>query len=443
VALAAPVGTAEVCLVGDQREDYERRIPLNQEDNDQGGYFWGMPMPHKRRMSVDYAELRSLVEAHRQELLDFAQRLVQKPSMPGEEGEVAALLLGEMQSLGYDQVWRDEAGNVIGHVGGEGGPSLMFNGHMDHVDAGDPSQWAHPPFGGEVHDEALWGRATVDMKGALAAMVYAGGLVRELGLTPPGDLYVSGVVQEEVGGLGSRYLSQTLPVDRAVVGEASGNHLRRGHRGRVELRLHLEGRAVHASMPDLGANPHFSLARFLDGLVALEMVSDKEYGASTVAPTLIASEPQSANVTPSNVNLVLDWRNIPGEQPKEIVAKLEALLNDSLQPGCRGRVQLATKALVSYSGFQMTYPDTFPSFTTPAAHPWLLQARECLAAVLEREMRVGAWRFATDGGHFAAAGATVLGFGPGDEALVHTIEEHLPIDQLEESALGYLVLALL
>ena len=195
-------------------------------------------------------------------------------------------------------------------------------------------------------------------------------------------------------------------------------------------------------MPDLGVNPHFSLARFLDGLGALQMVSNEDYGASTVAPTRVTSEPQSANVTPSDVRLVLDWRNIPGEQPDEIVSKLQALLNDSLEPGCQGRVQLATKELVTYTGFQMIYPDTFPSFTTPAAHPWLLRAQGCLAAALEREVEVGAWRFATDGGHFAAAGATVLGFGPGDDALVHTVEERLPVDQLEESVAGYLVLAL-
>jgi putative selenium metabolism hydrolase len=318
----------------------------------------------------------------------------------------------------------------------------MFNGHMDHVDAGDPSQWAHPPFGGEVHGGDLWGRATVDMKGALAAMVYAGGLLKELGMTLPGDLYVSGVVQEEVGGLGSRHLSQTLSVDRAVIGEASNNHLRRGHRGRLELKVHLLGRAVHASMPDLGVNPHFSLARFVDRLKALPMVKDVDYGASTVAPTLVTSEPQSANVTPSDVRLVLDWRNIPGEQPDEIVSKLQTLLNESLDTGCDGRVHLATKVLLSYSGFGMTYPDTFPSFTTPAAHPWLLRAQECLAAALQHEVEVGAWRFATDGGHFAAAGSTVIGFGPGDDTLVHTVEERLPVDQLEESVVGYLVLAL-
>jgi putative selenium metabolism hydrolase len=391
---------------------------------------------------MDSAELWSLVEAHRQDLIPFAQKLVQTYSMPGQEAQIAALIQAEMERLGYDRVWLDEVGNVVGHIAGGAGTSLMFNGHLDHVDAGDHERWSHPPFGGEIHHGELWGRAAADMKGALAAMVYAGGLVKKLPAPLPGDLYVSAVVQEEVGGLGARHLARTLPIDRVVVGEASHNHLRRGHRGRVELHARWNGRSVHASMPDLGINPHFSMVRFVDGLKTLDMGRDPDYGVSTVAPTRIQSEPASANVTPSDLRLALDWRNVPGESHNEIVSKLEALLERTLEPGCQGSVQIAQKELVSHTGFEMAYPDTFPSFTTPAGHPWLVEAQTALETALGHGVEVGIWRFATDGGHFAAAGATVLGFGPGDDAVVHTVEERLPLDQLVESVVGYMALAL-
>lgn len=280
------------------------------------------------------------------------------------------------------------------------------------------------------------------MKGALAAMVYAGGLARELGVSLPADLYVSGVVQEEVGGLGSRHLAATLPVDRVIVGEASRNGLRRGHRGRVELDARFDGRSVHASMPDLGVNPHFSMARFLSNLPLMEMASDPDYGRSSVAPTRTTSEPESANVTPSTLRLTLDWRNIPGEHPEQITAKLQALASQSREPGCQVEITVAVKELASYTGFRMRYPDEFPSFTTQADHQWLVQSRSVLEAVWSRQVDVGTWRFATDGGHFAAAGATVLGFGPGDDSVVHTEEERLPVEELVESAVGYLALCL-
>jgi putative selenium metabolism hydrolase len=391
---------------------------------------------------TDHAELWNLAETEKKDLIGFAQQLVRTPSMPGEEAEMAVLLQRKMEQLGYDDVWRDKVGNVIGRIGGDSGPSLMLNGHMDHVDVGDEALWPHPPFGGEIHQGKIWGRASVDMKGALAAMIYAGALAKRSGRRLPGDVFVSGVVQEEVGGLGSRYLAKTLPVDRVIVGEASQNELRRGQRGRVELNVRLEGRSVHASMPDLGVNPHFSMARFLGNLPLMEMESDPDYGRSSVAPTRIHSEPGSANVTPSSLHLVLDWRNIPGEQPEQVAVKLKAALDEDLQPGCEGQVAVAMKELVSYTGFQMTYPDTFPSFTTAADDPWVVRTRSVLEAVWGREVEVGTWRFATDGGHFALEGAAVLGFGPGDDAVVHTVDECLPVEQLVEGAAGYLALCL-
>jgi succinyl-diaminopimelate desuccinylase len=391
---------------------------------------------------VNNAEPWHVAEAHRDRLIAFAQKLVQTPSTAGQEGAVAALIQAEMMRLGYDQVGVDEAGNVVGRIAGRDGPTLMMNGHMDHVDAGQEADWPYPPFGGEIHGGALWGRGAADMKGALAAMVYAGGLVKMLGTRPPGDRTVTAVVQEEVGGLGARYLAETLPVDRVVVGEASGNHLRRGHRGRVELTAHFEGRSVHASMPDLGVNPQFSMARFVTGLRKLHMAADPVYGSSTVAPTRVVSAPSSSNVTPSMLRLALDWRNVPGEGNEEIVDGLETLLARSLEPGCQGRIEVATRELVSYTGLRMSYPDAFASFTTAADHPWLCEAQRTLATALGREVEVGVWRFATDGGHMAAAGATVIGFGPGDDAVVHTVEERLPLDQLVESVVGYMALAL-
>jgi putative selenium metabolism hydrolase len=387
-------------------------------------------------------ELWNLVMADREDLVAFAQELVRTPSMPGQEGDIARLIEAEMQRLAYDKVWIDQAGNVVGRIAGSSGPSTMLNGHMDHVDAGDPADWLHPPFGGEIHDAALWGRGAADMKGSLAAMVHAGGVIKRLGTPLAGDLYVSGVVQEEVGGLGARYLAHTLPVMRAVIGEASGNNLRRGHRGRVELGVCFRGRSVHASMPTLGINPHFSMASFIDGLGSLNMPSEPVYGTSTVAPTRISSQPESANVTPSELRLRLDWRNVPGEPTEEVLAKLETLLARSLKPECEGQVEVVTKDLTSYTGLQMSYADCFPSFTTQADHPWLLEAQSVLSAALGRDVEVGAWRFATDGGHFAAAGATVLGFGPGDETVVHTVRECLPLEQLVESVVGYVALCL-
>jgi acetylornithine deacetylase/succinyl-diaminopimelate desuccinylase-like protein len=156
----------------------------------------------------------------------------------------------------------------------------------------------------------------------------------------------------------------------------------------------------------------------------------------------VTSEPESANVTPSALHLALDWRNVPGETPEQVLTKLESSQASSLQPGCLGWVEVGVKDLVTYTGFRSAYPNIFPSLTTREDHPYLVQARAALAALLNREVEVGTWRLASDGAHFAAEGVTVLGFGPGDESLVHTVEERLPLEQLIESAVGYVALAM-
>jgi succinyl-diaminopimelate desuccinylase len=102
---------------------------------------------------------------------------------------------------------------------------------------------------------------------------------------------------------------------------------------------------------------------------------------------------------------------------------------------------VATKELVSYTGAAMQYPDEFPSFTTEPGDPFLLRAQARLSELLGRRVETGIWRFATDGGHLAAAGTTVLGFGPGDDTLVHTVQERMPVEQLVESVAGYMALA--
>ena len=387
-------------------------------------------------------DLRALAEEARPGLIRFCQRLIQTPSPSGQEGAVAALVQEEMQRLGFDRVWTDAAGNVIGLVRGRGGPPGMFNAHMDHVDPGDPSRWPYPPFGGEIHDGKIWGRGTADVKGPLAAMIHALGTLLQAGLRPAGDVYLAAVVMEEVGGWGTQHLLREVHPAWAVVGEATGNQLARGQRGRIEVVVRFTGRSVHASTPERGANPHYALARFLSRLQNMEMARDPEFGSSTVAPTLIRSDVASDNIIPGELRLHLDWRNIPGESPEDVLARLRPLVEASLIPGCTGTVELHQREMCTYTGQEVRYPDVFPSFGLPADHPLVEEARRILARALGRPVDAMIWRFATDGGHLMQAGVPAIGFAPAEKHLVHTPQEHIDIDMLVEGLVGYMALAL-
>ncbi|MEZ4517343.1 MAG: hypothetical protein R3C44_11090 [Chloroflexota bacterium] len=79
--------------------------------------------------------------------VDFTQRLIRTPSMPGDEAAIGQLVAEELRRLGYDEVWQDGIGNVFGRIYGRDRslPALVLNTHLDHVDVGDPALWpAHP-----------------------------------------------------------------------------------------------------------------------------------------------------------------------------------------------------------------------------------------------------------------------------------------------------------
>jgi len=386
--------------------------------------------------------LFALAESYREAMVTFCQRLIQTPSLPGQEGDVAQLVHDEMQKLHYDEVWVDRAGNVIGLMRGEeGGSSLMLNCHMDHVDPGDPGVWPFPPYSGHISDGAVWGRGASDVKGALATQVYAIGALREAGIELPGDVYVTAVVMEEIGGVGTRQIAQDLQADFAILGEATSNQIMRGHRGRVEVAVTVEGRSAHASAPQRAINPHYSLARFLTRLQELPMAQEADFGTSTAAPTLYLTDQISSNVIPGECRLHLDWRNVPGESEDDILAKVRRLLDQSLDNGAKGSVKVPTTEYRTYSGHVHTISASFPAFAVPLDHPLVVQARTALEATLGREVTVSQWQFATDGGYLMAAGIPVIGFAPGEEHLAHTVQDRISIALMTEALAGYIVLA--
>ncbi|MFW6206539.1 MAG: M20 family metallopeptidase, partial [Gemmatimonadota bacterium] len=274
------------------------------------------------------------------------------------------------------------------------------------------------------------------IKGPLAAQLYGAARALERG-RPPGDVWVTAVVQEEIGGLGARHLITHLGTDLVVVGEPSSNELRRGHRGRVELEVRVEGRSAHASMPDAGRNPLPTLGRFLSRLEAVETPEHPDLGTATIAPTRITTEPASTNVVPERAVLTCDSRVIPDQSVEALRTELADLLRACLAPGLDGVVAIPTFTRRSYKALEMEIPADMSPFVLPEDHPALRSAVDVLTAALGERPPVGVWRFATDGGHFADAGMTVVGFGPGDEELAHTVDESLGIAELEVAVDAY------
>ncbi|MCC6739211.1 MAG: M20 family metallopeptidase [Planctomycetia bacterium] len=371
--------------------------------------------------------------------LAFAQKLVRTRSMPGQEEEIARIVAREMSDLGYDSVEVDGAGNVIGTIRGGSGPVLMLNGHMDHVSPGEESAWkSGGPFGGAVARGRLWGRGATDMKGALAMMVHAGGVLKRAGAAPEGDVIVAAVVMEETGGLGTRYLLEHgRRPDLCVVGEPTDGGVRIGHRGRMAVWVTFRGRAGHASMPALARNPNYDAARFLAGLekAVRKLPRHAVLGPSTIAPTLYQVDATSSNVIPGVAKVFLDWRSTV-ERPVDAAKWLRRHV------GGRFEVDLPRTDYRSWTGYgEKDVTTTQEGFVTPKGHPLVKRVAAAVGASSGRAPRVGVWRFATDGRLTSAAGIPTVGYSPAEEAGCHVADESVPVAGLKTGLGAYAMMA--
>jgi len=375
--------------------------------------------------------------------IEFLQQLIQTRSFSFQERKLADLLRSRMEKLGFDEAWIDPAGNVIGRVRGRGeAPPLHFNTHLDHVDEGDPDDWPYPPYEGVSAEGRIWGRGAVDIKGPLACQVSAVGSILREGIRPPGDLYVTAVVQEELGGVGAQYLVKHLDTPLVVVGEPSRNELRIGHRGRVEIEVVFQGRSAHASMPHLGANPLFPTARFIDRLRQLEMQEDPMLGKASVEPTLLKTDQTCTNVIPGEVRLVCDWRTVADQTAEEVSGILRELAGECSAEGIKPSIIVPVYDQPTYTGLHFPATAEHPSYSIPVDDGMVRTAMDILNRSIGLQSEPKVWRFATDGGHFARAGWKVIGFGPGDDRLAHTVRESIEIDALRDALTGYRALAL-
>ncbi len=382
--------------------------------------------------------------SHAEAMVRFLQDLVRIPSLSSYEGAVAARLADEMRGIGFDEVWTDPVGNVIGRIGAGNGPKLLLNGHMDVVDVGSPARWRHPPYGAVIEDGILYGRGACDMKGGLAAMIYAAGALQRAGVRLNGDLYVVAVVQEEpCEGMAMRVLVEEEGVrpDYVLLAEPSDLQIRLGHRGRLEMRVTVQGKAAHASSPDLGNNAIHSAARLIFGieLLAPRLATDAFLGQGTVAVTEIESQAASRNAVPDYCCFYIDRRLTLGETERKALAEIQNIINTE---EIGAEVSVTESRSTSYTGFDLQGRNSFPAWAMPEDHHLVQTLMRSVRETLGYRPRLGRWAFSTDGTYTAGvADIPTIGFGPGEERHAHTQDEQVRLNDVVDAARVYARLA--
>ncbi|HLK46027.1 MAG TPA: M20/M25/M40 family metallo-hydrolase, partial [Acidimicrobiales bacterium] len=216
--------------------------------------------------------LIAAVDVLRDEIVASVGELIQIPSvnprypgepydeLVGEEGRASRLLERLYARAGCTtDVFGLEPGreNCVGVLRGDGGGrSLILNGHVDVVPAGEAGLWrGSDPWSGALEDGCIWGRGATDMKAGLIAMAFAAIAVREAGGRLAGDLVLEAVVGEETmeHGLGTTAcIERGYRADAAVVAEASAPPVPlaviTATPGVTRCVIEVEGRATHPGL---------------------------------------------------------------------------------------------------------------------------------------------------------------------------------------------------
>jgi len=376
-------------------------------------------------------------------LIAFCQEAIRTPSFSGRERAAAELMKRKMAEYGFDEVQVDRYGSVLGRIRGKRpGKTILMDGHIDHVDVIDAESWIHDPFGGEIEDGRIYGRAASDMKGSVTAMISAAAwLAEDTDRDFAGEICVSCTVHEECfEGISSREISRVAKPDFVIIGEATSATVKIGQRGRAEVVVETEGVSCHSSNPEKGVNAVYHMMAVIEEIRKIVPNEHPILGKGILELTDIVSAPYpGASVVPALCRATFDRRTLVGEDEAVILGQVEEAIRRAQEriPGLKARVYLAEGSEACWTGEIISAKRYFPA--------WVVDENsELVQAALEglKEAGIDApishFSFCTNGSHFCGeAGIPTIGFGPSLESLAHVRDEYIEIEQLTRACRGF------
>ncbi len=357
-------------------------------------------------------------EAEHVELLrELVQIETENP--PGNERACSEYVVDWFRERGVDaelvyEPYEDRP-QAVARVG-EGDPTLVLNGHVDVVPAGDRERWSHDPYGGEVEGDRIYGRGACDMKAGVAAGMLATVAIRdrlrdgELS----GSVVMQAVIGEETAEPGTKRLLE-LGYDGTygVVLEPTELRTATSEKGLAWYEITVEGDPSHASRPDQGSNAIRNAEPVLEALAAyderIRERTDRLVGDAYATVTEFDAGTKE-NVVPERATITVDRRFLPSESAEGIDAEIAELLEEvEAEHGVETdwtRTRTYESAEIPTDG---TLPETFRSHSQAVAgvepDPWGISA--------STDVR----NFVND------AGMEAITWGPGENGQAHTFDE--------------------
>jgi acetylornithine deacetylase/succinyl-diaminopimelate desuccinylase-like protein len=308
-----------------------------------------------------YETLDAWVDAHFDEEARYLQALVRVPTdtPPGDNAPHALRTAELLEAMGLaaeqhpvpaEQVQayglQSITNLIVRRPYAPGGPTIALNAHGDVVPPG--VGWTHAPYGGEIEDGKLYGRASAVSKSDFASYTFALRALESLGVPLRGAVELHFTYDEEFGGeLGPGWLlAQGLTKPDLLIAAGFSYQVVTAHNGCLQMEVTLHGLASHAAYPETGVDALQAANRLLTALYDHNAVlrTRRSAVAGITHPYLNVGRIEggsNTNVVPGRVAIKLDRRMIPEEDPAAVEAEVRALIEQTVAacPGVRVEIK--------------------------------------------------------------------------------------------------------
>jgi acetylornithine deacetylase/succinyl-diaminopimelate desuccinylase family protein len=337
----------------------------------------------------------------------------------GTEANVEPYLLDFFQRLGLETFTQEVfpgRRNVIAILPGQTSERIILEAHTDTVSIKGMSI---PPFEPTVANGRVYGRGSVDDKAGLAAMMHALAALKTNGVKPPCEVWLAATVDEEHSYRGVvKLCEEPLRACAAIVAEPTELRAVVASKGVLRWRITTKGRSAHSSKPHLGINAIQHMARVLNVLEKdqerLATITHPLLSPATLSVGTIHGGVQ-VNLVPDSCSIEVDRRLMPGESAMKVLEEYRELLQSipGIEVTCEEPPLLVDEAL-----------------DTSTDEGVVKTARTVLRELGLHDEPVGV-PFGSDASKLSRAGIPTIVFGPGSIDQAHTVDEYVPVDDVE------------
>lgn len=301
--------------------------------------------------STDYARLDSWIDAHFDEETAFLQQLIRVPTdtPPGNNAPHAERTAELIKAFGFEAekhpvpeaevrgYGMESITNLIvrRRYGNKGeGKTIALNAHGDVVPPGEG--WTQDPYGGEIVDGKIYGRASAVSKCDFASFTFAVRALEALGAPLKGAVELHFTYDEEFGGeMGPGWLlKKGLTKPDLLIAAGFSYEVVTAHNGCLQMEVTVHGKMAHAAIPDTGVDALQGAVHILNALYAQNALYQKVTSQveGIKHPYLNVGRIEggtNTNVVPGKVVFKLDRRMIPEENPAEVEANIRQVITDA------------------------------------------------------------------------------------------------------------------